>query len=277
MDSVYQAVAGRIYLLWPLLMGLALAYLVSGAMHFAIELDEQSKPEVDSLESESNSQPSWAGIILRKNILNLELPEQDEASTSSQDQAELTDWRLLGTFTGHKDLALISISGQSKLFSPGQSSQGWKLTEVRPRTTLWQSGTQTQTLPMWTEQSRSRDKPSIKAENSEQQPTSTRVSLSKEDIQPILQDTSTLLQMARCVPYIQQGKTRGFRITEIQPNSLLTQLGVKNGDVLTRIDGQTITGPTDLLQAYASLEQSSLVSLDILRQDELKTFVVEIE
>lgn len=277
MDSVYQTVFGRIYWLWPLLMGLAFAYLVSGAMHFATGFDGQSKPEVDSLEPESSSQPPWAGIILRKNILNLELPEQDKASTSSQAQADLRDWRLLGTFTGHKDLALISISGQSKLFSPGQSCQGWKLTEVRPRTTLWQSGTKTQTLPMWTKQSRSGDKPSIKAESSEQQPTSTTVSLSQEDIQPILQDTNALLQMARCAPYIQDGKSLGFQITEIQPNSLLTQLGVENGDVLTRIDGQPVTGPTDLLQAYASLEQSSLVSLDILRQDELKTFVVEIE
>lgn len=277
MYSIYQPVLARLHLLWPALLGLAFAYLLSGAMHFTRDLQPQPGLETQSLASKSRKEPAWAGIIVQKNILDLEVPQQNPTSSPSQAEGGPTSWRLLGTFTGEKELALISISGQSELFRPGQSTQGWELTVIKPRTTLWKSGTQRQALHMWTENSDSQGTQRPDTTNTQEQSASTRVTLSSRDIQSVLQDPNTLLQMARFAPSHQQGEPRGFRITEVQPDSLLAQLGVENGDVLTRIDGRRITGPTDLLQAYSSLEQSSLVSMDILRQGEHQSFVVEIK
>jgi general secretion pathway protein C len=105
---------------------------------------------------------------------------------------------------------------------------------------------------------------------------SSRQKVSGKDIDQLIQNPNSLLQTAQFGPYSQNGEIQGFAVTRIKPDSLLDRLGLENKDVVTRIDGQPIHGPIDLLQAHSSLKQSSLVTLDILRHGEHKSFVVEI-
>ncbi len=56
---------------------------------------------------------------------------------------------------------------------------------------------------------------------------------------------------------------------------MLYKLGPRNGDVLTRIDGHAVTGPTELLQAYAGISQHAGVpwSLTTLHTNDAPTAI----
>lgn len=276
MASLYQAIFARLHLLWPILMGLGAAYILSAAVYSSKALDTQPELEKDSLDSKQSQSPQWTGIILEKNILDMEVPEQKNPASSSQAEADIDSWQLLGTFTGPRNLALVSVQGKKQLLSPGQSTQGWELTSVRPRSTLWQSGAKTKNLQMWAEEAKSQSNTNQNIRQSAKSSKSTKVSLSREKVQPLLQNPNALMQMAQFKPHTRQGSVQGFQISNIQPGSLLQQLGLQPKDILTRIDGQSISGPADLLQAYSSLKQSSLVSLDIIRQGQNRSLLIEI-
>lgn len=86
----------------------------------------------------------------------------------------------------------------------------------------------------------------------------------------------SLSTQARVTPYIVQGETQGFRLSRLQPDSLLQKIGLQHGDVLQKVNGQGITSPTDALQAYQQLQQAGTVRLEILRQNQPTTLTYEI-
>jgi len=85
-----------------------------------------------------------------------------------------------------------------------------------------------------------------------------------------------LAQQARVMPYVVQGETRGFRVTRLKPNSLLHKIGLQHGDVLQKVNGSSITSPTEALQAYQQLQNVGTVRLEILRRDRPSTLTYEI-
>ena len=85
-----------------------------------------------------------------------------------------------------------------------------------------------------------------------------------------------LAQQARVMPYVVQGETRGFRVTRLKPDSLLHKIGLQHGDVLQKVNGSSITSPTEALQAYQQLQNAGTVRLEILRRDRPSTLTYEI-
>lgn len=85
-----------------------------------------------------------------------------------------------------------------------------------------------------------------------------------------------LAQQARVTPYIVQGETRGFRVTRLKANSLLQKIGLRHGDVLQKVNGNSLTSPADALQAYQQLQQVGTVRLEILRRNRASTLTYEI-
>ncbi len=52
-----------------------------------------------------------------------------------------------------------------------------------------------------------------------------------------------LLTQIRAIPNIQNGKTNGFSLSEIEPGSVFDEMGFEEGDVLRSINGQPMTDP----------------------------------
>ncbi len=274
MSSMQYTIFPRLRLLWPILAGLALAYLASGFVEY--QSPPRVRPDIDSATiSHDRNNPSWESVIFEKNILNLEIPGDKPLVSDMAASAGPDTWVLLGALTGARDMALVSVEGDVVLVSPGQNLKGWELYQVVPRSTVWKSGAMSRNLEMWQEREVSKERSSTRPFGPIDSARSQKVSLSSQEVQPFLNDPNTLLQMAHFSPYEQDGE-RGFEINDIRPGSMLQKLGFRNRDVLTRIDGRLITGPTELLRAYSSLTQSSLVTMDILRQGQNVSFVVEI-
>ena len=79
------------------------------------------------------------------------------------------------------------------------------------------------------------------------------------------------------IPHYVKGKTQGFKIVGVRPNSLYSALGIRSGDILKGVNGEQITSPTKALQFLEALKTTSQVTIDIERRKQKKTFEYEIK
>ena len=98
----------------------------------------------------------------------------------------------------------------------------------------------------------------------------------KSEVTAGTENISQLLTQARALPYMEQGKTVGFRISEIVPGSLYEKIGLKNGDVIQKVNPQDVDDPAKFFQMYQNLKEERNVSIDLLRGGQRQTLNYEI-
>jgi general secretion pathway protein C len=87
---------------------------------------------------------------------------------------------------------------------------------------------------------------------------------------------NTILTQARALPYQEQGKTTGFRISEIVAGSIYEKIGLQNGDVVQRVNSQDVDDPGKFFQVYQGLKEEKHISIDLLRNGQRQTLNYDI-
>ncbi len=81
---------------------------------------------------------------------------------------------------------------------------------------------------------------------------------------------------ARLLPSSKEGKVEGFRVSEVKPQGIFGTVGIRNGDVLLRINDFPIDSPEKAIQSFASLKGQSRIKLDLIRDGQPTTFTYDI-
>lgn len=81
---------------------------------------------------------------------------------------------------------------------------------------------------------------------------------------------------ARLLPSTKDGKVEGFRASEVKPQGIFGTIGIRNGDVLLRMNDFPIDSPEKAIQSFASLKGQSRIKLDLIRDGQPTTFNYEI-
>ena len=81
---------------------------------------------------------------------------------------------------------------------------------------------------------------------------------------------------ARLLPSSKDGKVEGFRVSEVRPSGIFATVGIKNGDVLLRINDFPIDSPEKAIQSFASLKGQTRIKLDLIRDGQPTTFNYDI-
>lgn len=89
--------------------------------------------------------------------------------------------------------------------------------------------------------------------------------LDSRRVQQSLENPEQVLTDARLLPNFVDGKQAGFKISEVIPDGLYGSLGIKNGDILLRVNGLEISNPEVAIQAMSALKGMNRVNLDIIR------------
>ena len=76
---------------------------------------------------------------------------------------------------------------------------------------------------------------------------------------------SSILSQAKAVPITNPDGTMSFRIDEIEAGSIFSYLGIQNGDMITKINGKTITSFNEIMNWYSQLATSTSVNLMLNR------------
>ena len=91
-----------------------------------------------------------------------------------------------------------------------------------------------------------------------------------------LDNPAQAMSDARLLPSQKDGKVEGFKASEVKPNGVFAMIGIKNGDVLLRLNDFPMDSPDKALQSFIALKGQNRLKLDIIRDGQPQTFNYDI-
>jgi general secretion pathway protein C len=92
-----------------------------------------------------------------------------------------------------------------------------------------------------------------------------------------MSNLSQLLTQIRAVPNIQDGKTNGFALSEIEPGSVFDEMGLEEGDVIRSVNGQSITDPAQAMGMMGALSNQTHLTVQVFRDGKPTTLIYQIQ
>lgn len=89
--------------------------------------------------------------------------------------------------------------------------------------------------------------------------------VSKSTLQTALKNPGRFKDGTRPVPKYENGKLSGFEITRMSGGSIFSELGMRNGDIITSINGKKIRSPNDALRMYQKLSTAKDIKIGFKR------------
>jgi general secretion pathway protein C len=278
------------YLGWiiPILIGLAGAYALSGVVAHKPAPEAEVRPRPAEQKTKVAS-AIRRDAVLEENILGLarSKPNRDAAETTepAEEPTGPKNWVLIGVLVGEvKSSAIVIIDGEAVILNVDDMVRFWRLAEIHPDKIVWKKDGKTVVTQLTTDQEEVERAGNKKRQQDKKRPVvrkassfSDKATVDKDYAQSLLNDPGKLLEQALYKPYSKDGEIVGFSIRNIQEDSVLEKIGIKENDVLVRLNGEEIKNPTSLLQAYAGLEGSNTISVDVLREGEVKSLLLELE
>jgi general secretion pathway protein C len=98
----------------------------------------------------------------------------------------------------------------------------------------------------------------------------------RRELAGAVDNMSGLMTQLRAVAEVHDGRPAGFKLFRIKDDSLFARLGLRDGDVVRRVNGAEIAEPAALLSFLERLRHEPRVALDIVRQDSPRTLVYDL-
>lgn len=108
-------------------------------------------------------------------------------------------------------------------------------------------------------------------------PTSSSTTLPRQEVESSLSDLNQLMQQVRIRPYLEANKPSGFLVSDIKPGSIFSKMGLRNGDVIQKINDQNITSPEQAIELYQGLMEGGEIALEIKRGQKSEKIQYEVE
>lgn len=105
----------------------------------------------------------------------------------------------------------------------------------------------------------------------------TSCTVDKAFVEKLLANPAQLTRQARIVPAVRDGETKGYKFYGIRPGSLPKLLGMKNGDLLTSVNGHQLESLDQAMDLYTKLRRASHLSVTIERQGEVVQKEIDIK
>lgn len=93
-----------------------------------------------------------------------------------------------------------------------------------------------------------------------------RISLRRSYIEQSMQDMASLMTQVQIQPHMEDGVPAGLALSSIKPNSIFRRMGLRNGDVITGVDGNAISSVDDALKMVDSLKSASNLTVQLKRR-----------
>jgi general secretion pathway protein C len=104
-----------------------------------------------------------------------------------------------------------------------------------------------------------------------------KIKLRSDQIQAAMENLGELMQQATLRPHIEAGQSAGISITGIKPNAIFRRMRLRNGDVITGVNGNSIGSVEDAAKVFEELSSGSNIQLQIKRRGREQTLDYSIE
>lgn len=248
-------------------------------------LKSDRSASTDIVISQKKIQLTEYSSILKNNPFGFPCGEIRPLTASINKMASQTDIVLLGTVVGPKDLSygvFKDSSGMQDIFKVGESVLGLGvLYSVKKDKVLLRQGEKI--VEILLEDLMVKE---VKRPVSGETPfTSSFVQKIGRDtyivdhrkVQQAISNPGQMMTDARLRPNIINGREEGFTLSEVKPGGIYYSLGLRDGDVLLRINEYDISNPESALQAFTALKGLERVQIDLIRDGSKMTMTYQIK
>jgi general secretion pathway protein C len=100
--------------------------------------------------------------------------------------------------------------------------------------------------------------------------------IDRKEVDTTLPDYKHLMEQISVRPQFEAGRANGFVIYSLEPGSIFSRMGLRDGDVIQGINGRTFTTTQPVVDFYKALKEGGTVSLDIQRDESKQKLLFEI-
>jgi general secretion pathway protein C len=100
--------------------------------------------------------------------------------------------------------------------------------------------------------------------------------IDRKEVDSALDNMNQLFTQIRAVPHFEGGASTGFRLFAIRQNSLFDRIGLRNGDVIQRVNGTDINDPSKALALFQELRSEGELTVEVVRNKKPKVLTDEI-
>jgi len=180
--------------------------------------------------------------------------------------------KLVGTVVADKPEDSSAIiedlsSRKQEVYHEGDEVKNTRIKRILRHNVVINTGGRDEVLTMLPEEST--EKSAAPARPTRGRPTppseTSSIQLDREELESQMADLNELMQQVRIRPFMEGNNPAGFLVSNIKPGSLFSKMGLRNGDVIQGVNGETITTPDQAIELYESLMEGGSIDLDIKR------------
>ena len=103
-----------------------------------------------------------------------------------------------------------------------------------------------------------------------------RYRIPQEDLRNAFENMNHLLTQVRMVPNFNNGEPDGFKLLSVKSGSLIHRSGLRDGDIIKRVNGIEIDSPEKAFEVYEQIKNEPTITVEIERRGGKKTFTYEV-
>jgi general secretion pathway protein C len=270
--------------------------LITAGLDYGAPADSSASPL--SVASVEPSPPPLADYkaITRRNIFNSSTRAQQAAPAVEKldiEKLKQTDLKLKlwGTVSGQADRAYAVIEDtkarEQNLYRTGDAIQKAIVKMILREKVILRVDDQDEILAMEETSGRSGGRRVRGPAPSSPSPTSARklpvssyprkIRLKGDQIEKAMENVGQFMEQATLRPHIEDGQPAGISITGIKPNAIFRKMRLRNGDVITGLNGNPIESVEDAIGVIEQLSAGSDIQLQIKRRGREQTLDYSIE
>ena len=97
-------------------------------------------------------------------------------------------------------------------------------------------------------------------------PTEQHIALDRDQMLQSMENVNDLLKQIRMRPHFKNGKPDGLSLTGIRPDSIFRKMGLRNGDIITGVDGEPVENANDAIEMMQQIGDTDGLQVQIKRR-----------
>jgi len=103
-----------------------------------------------------------------------------------------------------------------------------------------------------------------------------RYRIPPEDLGNAFENMNHLLTQVRMVPNFEDGEPDGFKLLSVKDGSLVHRSGLRDGDIIKRVNGIEMDTPERAFEIYEQVKNEPVITVEIVRGGRQRTFTYEV-
>ena len=229
--------------------------------------------------------------ITKRNIFNSSTQEQGTAPVVEKkldlENLKQTDLKLKlwGTVTGQNEGAYAVIEDskarKQNLYRAGDTIQNAVVKLILREKVILKVGDDDEILAM--EENTGQGRRNVRSSSPTSKPklpvsrAARKIKLRGAQIEKAMENLGDLMEQATLRPHIENGNAAGISITGIKPNAIFRKMRLRNGDIITGVNGNSIDSVEDAVKFVEQLSSGSDIQLQIKRRGREQSLDYSIE